>query len=408
MKCGALLRLWGILAAVLAASAWLPARAEDMDKASAQSALAAARRNLQLSDARSKALMAEVQALKKDSGSISRALAAAAKAERLYAAESAAAAKRLGVLAAQSRKQRAALRQRQAELAEILAGLEKLGANPPPALFVRADDAAESLAAAALLGGLLPQMQEKAALVRAKLQELAAVEDSVKAERQRLSIAQENHISEQMRLSLLLEEKAQMQSQKRQNLRQEEANRRNLAEKAQSLQDLLAEIAKQKPSADSAAAAGQMRIADKFSALRGALSPPAAGRLLAGFGQKTAGKAAQGEIVETAFGATVSAPAEAVVRYAGAFRSYGQMLILDMGENYYLILAGLAHIHVASGQFLLQGEPLGVMENILLAGQGSLMMGKAAPKLYLELRKDGKPVDPAPWWAAAGGGQSRL
>ncbi|MEM8920717.1 MAG: peptidoglycan DD-metalloendopeptidase family protein, partial [Pseudomonadota bacterium] len=81
------------------------------------------------------------------------------------------------------------------------------------------------------------------------------------------------------------------------------------------------------------------------------------------------------------------APLDARVEYAGLFRSYGQILILDVGDSYLVVLAGLGAIYVETGQLVLAGEPVGRM-----ADQKS-----PPPELYLEVRYNGQPIDPEGW-----------
>jgi septal ring factor EnvC (AmiA/AmiB activator) len=95
-------------------------------------------------------------------------------------------------------------------------------------------------------------------------------------------------------------------------------------------------------------------------------------------------------------GATVSTPADAWVAYAGPYRSYGQLLILNAGEGYYLVLAGMERIEVSVGQFVLAGEPVAVMSGGRVAGAA---IGVMQPVLYIELRKNDTVIDPNPWWA---------
>lgn len=388
-------------AAVAAEPAAAGAKTAGQERQAAQSALTAAQDALQLSAERSAALKAELQALGTDQKRLSRALAAAAQAEQASLSRITAGIAHLRRLTQQEEEQRAALDKRQAETAEILAGLEKLSLNPPPVLFVRAEDRRQSLQAALLLAALLPQMRARAAAVRARLNALSRLAAELNEAQENLRRDREDQAGEHMRLSLLLEEKKQLHKQKQKSWREEEEKRRILAAKAQNLQDLLAEISKSLPGGG-ASVAGAMQVEVPFAGLRGLLPRPVAGRRLAGFGQTAAGRRLHGEIMETAPAAIVLAPAEGVVRYAGRFRSYGQLVIIDAGDNYYIVLAGMAQIHVAPEQFLLQGEPVGNMENLLLADKGGLMIHKAAPQLYVEIRKDGKPLDPALWWAAAG------
>src|SRR5690606_5920606 len=92
------------------------------------------------------------------------------------------------------------------------------------------------------------------------------------------------------------------------------------------------------------------------------------------------------------------APADGNVLYAGPFRSYGQLLILDVGDDYHVLLAGMAGISVAAGQSVLAGEPVGAMGETRIASALAASGTNLAPELYVEFRKDGKPIDPAPWW----------
>jgi septal ring factor EnvC (AmiA/AmiB activator) len=87
------------------------------------------------------------------------------------------------------------------------------------------------------------------------------------------------------------------------------------------------------------------------------------------------------------------------VLYAGPFRSYGQLLILDAGDGYHVVLAGLSRISVTLGQSVLAGEPVATMGEARVAGAAAFEAGNAGPELYVEFRKDGKPVDPSPWWS---------
>ncbi len=106
-----------------------------------------------------------------------------------------------------------------------------------------------------------------------------------------------------------------------------------------------------------------------------------------------------GDMVATQSGAIVTAPADGSVLYAGPFRSYGQLLILNAGDGYHVVLAGMSRISVALNQAVLAGEPVGAMGEARVASASAAKVENIGPELYVEFRKDGKPVDPAPWWA---------
>ena len=126
----------------------------------------------------------------------------------------------------------------------------------------------------------------------------------------------------------------------------------------------------------------------------------------------------KGLSIATRAGAQVTAPSDGWVVYAAPYRSYGQLLIFNVGGGYHVVLAAMERITVDLGQFVLAGEPVAVMGNgtqvasSSAAGSASatgalqsvtspaVFLGAPQPVLYVEFRKDGIPVDPGPWWTA--------
>jgi septal ring factor EnvC (AmiA/AmiB activator) len=129
---------------------------------------------------------------------------------------------------------------------------------------------------------------------------------------------------------------------------------------------------------------------------------PANGREIRAFGEADGlGGTAQGISLATRASAQVSSPSDGWVVYAGPFRSYGQLLIINAGDGYHVLLAGMERIDVRLGQFVLAGEPVAAMASQRLASVGATGVGVSQPVLYIEFRKDGTSIDPAPWWAAS-------
>jgi septal ring factor EnvC (AmiA/AmiB activator) len=115
------------------------------------------------------------------------------------------------------------------------------------------------------------------------------------------------------------------------------------------------------------------------------------------------GGAERGVSLLTRAGAQVTAPCDGWVVYAAPYRSYGQLLILNVGGGYHVLLAGMERTTVEVGQFVLTGEPVAIMGSGAQVAStsvaGANVTGIGQPMLYIEFRKDGTPVDPAPWWA---------
>lgn len=127
-----------------------------------------------------------------------------------------------------------------------------------------------------------------------------------------------------------------------------------------------------------------------FSQAQGEMPFPARGSVTVKFGQTTElGSPSRGITIATRANAQVVAPYEGQVVFSGPFRGYGLLLIIEHGEGYHTLLAGMARIDATVGQHLLPGEPVGVM------GQS-----ESKPLLYVELRRNGQPVNPLPWLTA--------
>jgi septal ring factor EnvC (AmiA/AmiB activator) len=127
---------------------------------------------------------------------------------------------------------------------------------------------------------------------------------------------------------------------------------------------------------------------------QGRAAPPVAGRLAAGFGDGS-GVQSRGWVYIASSSAEVFAPYDGRVAYAGPFRGYGKVALIDHGGEYHSLLTGLGRVDVGTGDWVLQGEPLGALPT---GGDGG-GSGAGRPKLYVEIRKNGKPIDPAPWFA---------
>ena len=154
------------------------------------------------------------------------------------------------------------------------------------------------------------------------------------------------------------------------------------------------------PNADrvAMAAPGRIKPAIAFHLAKGQLPLPARGRRVINFGERMQnGNQSKGIVIETRAGAQVTAPADGWIVFAGEFRSYGQLLIINTGDGYHLLLAGLSQIDVQTGQFVLAGEPVGTMA----AASKTVPATTAAnaPVLFVEFRKEGRSIDPDPWWA---------
>src|SRR5205085_11276049 len=146
---------------------------------------------------------------------------------------------------------------------------------------------------------------------------------------------------------------------------------------------------------------GRPAPAMTFVAAKGHLALPVNGVRVKEFGAPDGiGGTEKGLSIAARPGAQITAPCDGWVVYAGPFRNYGQLLILNAGGGYHVLLAGMDRISVDLGQFVVTGEPVATMGGRVQTA-AALAVGSGQPLLYIEFRKDGIPVDPGPWWATS-------
>lgn len=145
--------------------------------------------------------------------------------------------------------------------------------------------------------------------------------------------------------------------------------------------------------------ADRLQPAIRFASAKGRLRLPAAGRTILTYGEKTeVGRRSKGMVIQTRHAAQITSPSDGWVVFAGPFRSFGQLLIINAGDDYHILLAGLSRIDVQLGQFVLASEPVGAMAPVQNPAR-DLDSSDQRPLLYVEFRHKGEPIDPDPWWS---------
>jgi septal ring factor EnvC (AmiA/AmiB activator) len=336
---------------------------------------------------------------------------------------------RLLPLDAREQEIRRSLDSRRAEIVEVLAALQRVGRRTPPALLVRPEDALQSLRTAILLGSVVPEIRQRAEKLVADLEELVSLRKSIAAERDRMAVDRDSLKDEQARLVALVDERQRQQSSIEKDMAAEAARAVELSHQVDSLQGLIAKMEQDLKSAAKAAETasrqgapaplngkpnlaalkdpGRLSPAIAFASAKGLLAFPVNGTKIRDFGGSNgAGGVEKGISLAARPGAQVTTPCDGWVVYAGPFRSYGQLLILNAGGGYHVLIAGMERISVNIGQFVLTGEPVATMGST--SRVASILAANASqPVLYIEFRKNGTPIDPGPWWAANKGQKVR-
>jgi septal ring factor EnvC (AmiA/AmiB activator) len=295
----------------------------------------------------------------------------------------------LAGLNAQERGLDAQLGGDQARLAQLLSALELFRRDPPPALFAKPTDVRDAVRAAILIRTVTPELEAKARALRAQAEALQAVRRRIDTSSADLLVRESNLAEQRARIETLIAQKTQVQARADADALAARQDIEALAAHARALRELTAGVAA-RPQARSGEPpdpehAGLFGHPKPFV-------PPLPGAPIRRFGSPEPGGRghSEGWTWRAAANATVAAPAEGVVAYAGPLKGWGLVLILRLGGGYDLVLAGLDTALTAPGRTVTAGQPMGRMgEN-----------GQAGSELYFEIRKNNAPVDPARWLKA--------
>lgn len=382
-------------------------------------------------DARAK-LEQEAAALKADRAKLNEALIETTERTKAAEARISAIEQRLVTLDGSESAIRRSLASRRGVIVEVLAALQRMGRRPPPAVIVRAEDMLEAVRTSILLGAVVPELRSETEALAGDLTELVRVRAAIAADMDALKADVATLASERERVSALVAARQQQLAEVERHAADEGGRAAALAAQARTLKDLIdgmeRDIAAARRAAEEAHKAAEAqaretrekfaaapfkdpaRLAPKiaFAEAKGMLSLPVSGSQVRGFGVSDGfGGATKGISVSARPGAVVAAPADGWVAFAGPFRSFGQLLIINAGGGYYILLAGMERINVALGQFVLAGEPVAVMGETATPLSTAFVGGTNGPVLYIEFRKDGGSIDPSPWWARSQGEKVR-
>ena len=362
---------------------------------------------------------------------------------------------RLGELDAQEKHIIDSMETGRGSMSALLGAMLRIGRNPPPVMVASRQDMLSAFRSGTLLKPVLQELTDEAKALSERLSDLTRVKNSIITEREKLRAETSRMSDLRVRLAALQETKRQTLSERQAELAQVRQAAAEITRSVSDLSDLISkldkevaektglgsyeqEIAAAGPPASTAGAGpadtkgaaaapgasagpdergssvvlapsservamltpGRIKPAVPFPDAKGLLPLPVQGRRVLAFGERTQyGSQSKGMVLETRQGGQVVSPSDGWIVYAGEFRSYGQLLIINAGGGYHILLAGLSQIDVQLGQFVLAGEPVGVMSTAAKAPQGKTQDN--APILYIEFRKDQRPIDPDPWWSDA-------
>lgn len=299
-------------------------------------------------------------------------------------------------------------------LIKTLTALQNLALKPTEALLVQPLNPVDVIRSAMILRETVPHLEMRASAIREKVTDIEAKKNRVEKQIKEISKQKIVIKEEHKRINSLIKQKHSLRNLVEKKSKTAKKNVDILASKAQDLRDLLAKLEKQrlekerkekerkrkeeearkrkleeKQSDDLIKSESKAitNIASGFEKAKGSLPLPARGKIITKYGeQKAKGISAKGITIASRNQAQVISPFDGNVVFSGPFRGYGNMIIIEHGNGYLSLLSGFEVIHVDLGQMLLAGEPIGQMPT------------EGTSELYVEIRKNNQPINPAAWF----------
>ncbi|MEE2661714.1 MAG: peptidoglycan DD-metalloendopeptidase family protein [Pseudomonadota bacterium] len=285
------------------------------------------------------------------------------------------------------------------QLAMAIGALQKVTRMPTTIIFIVPRSPYEISRSLTLLRAITPQLKTQISVIQTKLQSLLTLRAKQKAEK-KLVLSELTHMANhQQQLEIVVSEKLRMFR----LVRAEEKNIgikiAHISTRTSKLQELLGKLSKNTLTRrDTALKPSSQFIYSNENGTLWAPTPdrkpplPVLGRVVQSFGTTLFnGAKSKGISIAASASAIVVAPRAGQIVFAGIFRGYGKLVIVELPNQGYALIGGIGKINAEVGDQVLVGEPLGKMPASTLS----------APKLYFELRKNGNPVNPMPKTSAA-------
>jgi septal ring factor EnvC (AmiA/AmiB activator) len=287
-------------------------------------------------------------------------------------------------------------------LMRLLAALQRIENNPPPPLASQPSDAADAARAARLMSSLGADLKKRADILASRLEASKKLRDDIKEKRVRLAANEQTLAKRRTQISQLVGQKSKLETSVIQDKEAAQREVSKLASEAKSLRDLIESFeaatadvgprvkpggGRTKPRTSIASKPVKLpKGVTKFASAKGKLRAPVPGKITRNYGSGE-----KGMTVSTRSKAQVIAPYAGRVEFSGAFKNYDNVVILNVGGGYFILMTGMGETYVETGENVRIGEPLGLMPfNV-----------KGASNLYIEFRKNGGTINPKPWLGTA-------
>jgi septal ring factor EnvC (AmiA/AmiB activator) len=267
-------------------------------------------------------------------------------------------------------------------LSDLIMALQRIRRLPPETLIARPDAPLETAQAATILSAIVPEINKRAALLKLDLEKLSEIETNLTEEKQDLEKTALDLKTDKTKMDKLLGERQKTLKVTRQELSSKEKQIASLTRDAKDVRDLIKKLSERQKSSKKTPKPAHNRQDDTGPAL-GTGRMPVSGIIKTRYGETDEiGATSQGLVIAGRAGSVVVAPLSGTVRYAGAFRNYGQIVLIEHKNKFHSLVAGLGKVDTVLGQSIDAGEPIGTLPS-------------NSGRLYYELRYQGEPVNPS-------------
>lgn len=297
---------------------------------------------------------------------------------------------KLDKLETQKKDLEGSLTKQKTSLSNLIVALERIRRLPPETLIARPDAPLETAQAAIVMGSILPEINRRADKLKSDLDSLSALEKDLTDQKTELEKSSEKLKSDQDKMNKLIADRSKALKDTKSKVAAKDTEIANLTKEAKDFRDLIKRLEKKNREIDARTGNAESlkkmdkskNAADSGPAL-GTGRAPVSGIIKTRYGETDEiGATSKGIIFSAHSGSVVVAPLGGIIRYAGTFRNYGNIVLIEHRNKFHSLVAGLGKVATFVGQRVDAGEPLGSLPD----GSG---------RLYYELRYQGEPVNPS-------------
>ncbi len=267
--------------------------------------------------------------------------------------------------------------------AQLMLAAQRVATVPPEVMIARPGSPIEVARTRMILKSTLPAMYQKAKTLEESIAQLTDLQGELKRKKALADVVKKELHHKQAEMEQQLEKRQKLLATTKKDRKKQEEKIANLKKKSRDLKSLITALDNDPILSDTASKPPPITAFAKLGGDKG-FTMPVSGYIRTNFGETNDKGKSEGLTVDSTPGAVVVAPYPGIVRFAGPFRSYKLIVIIEHNNGYHSLLAGLSEIYLPVGAKVLSGEPVGKLKD----------SATTKTSLYYELRHKGKPTNP--------------